>query len=81
MAAMSGNGTSDWYVPATPTRSLNSAAAPVNPRVDSKEKSYHPAQPQFRIPRKVGKGGSNRCAPHYVALPSAARQAQMMIPE
>jgi hypothetical protein len=37
----------------------------VNPRIEAPDKSYDPAQPQFRIPRKVVKGGSYLCAPNY----------------
>ena len=29
------------------------------------EESCDPAQPQFRVPRKVIKGGSHLCAPNY----------------
>jgi hypothetical protein len=35
----------------------------VNPRIQSPDKSYDPAQPQFRTPRKVVKGGPRLCAP------------------
>jgi hypothetical protein len=50
-----------------------------NPRITSQEKSYDPAQPQFRIPRKVVKGGSYLCAPnYYLRYRPAARQPQMI---
>ena len=50
-----------------------------NPRVRSSEKSYDPNQPQFRIPRKVVKGGSHLCAPNYcLRYRPAARQPQMI---
>jgi formylglycine-generating enzyme len=48
-------------------------------RIISPEKSYDPAQPQFRIPRKVVKGGSLLCAPNYcLRYRPAARQPQMI---
>ena len=51
----------------------------VNPRIVSPEKSYDPAQCQFRIPRKVVKGGSFLCAPnYYLRYRPAARQPQMI---
>ena len=41
--------------------------------------SYDPRQPQFRIPRKVIKGGSHLCAPNYcLRYRPAARQPQMI---
>ncbi len=56
--------TQDWYrdrhlVPS------GSCCAPGNPRGPSKNRSYDPATPQIRIPRKVVKGGSFMCAPNY----------------
>jgi len=43
------------------------------------EKSYDPRQPQFRIPRRVVKGGSYLCAPNYCfRYRPAARQPQMI---
>ena len=41
----------------------------------SAEKSYDPRQPQFRIPRKVVKGGSHLCAPNYCFRYRPAAQA------
>jgi sulfatase modifying factor 1 len=35
------------------------------PRGGEVDESYDPAQPQFRIPRKVLKGGSYLCADSY----------------
>ena len=72
--------TSDWFV----RRHADEVVAPccgpaVNPRITSPEKSYDPAQPQFRIPRKVVKGGSHLCAPNYcLRYRPAARQPQMI---
>jgi sulfatase modifying factor 1 len=68
--------TSDWYSdrsqPDTP-----SCCAPE--RTPTKEGSYDPAQPQFRIPRKVIKGGSHLCTIQYCfRYRPAARQPQML---
>lgn len=72
--------TSDWYVPRHADEVVKSCCGPpVNPRIASKDKSYDPAQPQFRIPRKVVKGGSHLCAPNYcLRYRPAARQPQMI---
>ncbi len=72
--------TCDWFV----RRHADEVVAPccgpaLNPRIASPEKSYDPAQPQFRIPRKVVKGGSHICAPNYcLRYRPAARQPQMI---
>ena len=51
-------------------------AQPARPDV---EQSYDPAQPQFRIPRKVIKGGSYLCADSYCQrYRPAARRPQMI---
>lgn len=69
--------TTDWYSAkhaATPGSccSGSSARAPV-------EGSYDPNQPQFRIARKVLKGGSHLCAPNYcLRFRPAARSPQMI---
>ena len=43
------------------------------------EESYDPAQPQFRVPRKVVKGGSFLCADSYcLRYRPAARRPQMI---
>lgn len=72
--------TSDWYVPRHADEVVKSCCGPaVNPRMVSPEKSYNPHQPQFRIPRKVVKGGSHLCAPNYcLRYRPAARQPQMI---
>lgn len=69
--------TSDWYAARrdgvqSPCCGDASAAA-------LREQSYDPAQPQFRIPRKVLKGGSFLCAPNYcLRFRPAARSPQMI---
>jgi formylglycine-generating enzyme len=72
--------TSDWYEPRGADPTVKSCCmGSVNPRVVSPEKSYDPRQPQFRIPRKVVKGGSHLCAPNYCfRYRPAARQPQMI---
>ena len=72
--------TSDWYVPRHADEVVKSCCGPpANPRISSPEKSYDPAQPQFRIARKVVKGGSHLCAPNYcLRYRPAARQPQMI---
>lgn len=72
--------TSDWYVQSHAGELTPSCCGPaVNPRIGSSEKSYDPAQPNIRIPRKVVKGGSHLCAPNYcLRYRPAARQPQMI---
>ena len=74
--------TSDWYVPhldESANMVKTCCTTFVNPRVTSSEYSYDPRQPQFRIPRKVVKGGSHICAPNYcLRYRPAARQPQMI---
>ena len=72
--------TSDWFVFRHAEEMTRSCCGPaVNPRILSEGKSYDPAQPQFRIPRKVVKGGSHLCAPNYcLRYRPAARQPQMI---
>ncbi len=68
--------TSDWYTSRHPT---GHCCAPADPRGASKEDSFDPAQPQFRIPRKVIKGGSHLCADSYcLRYRPAARRPQMI---
>jgi formylglycine-generating enzyme len=70
--------TSDWYV-ARHNKEVTSCCTPNKPRGAKPEESYDPAQPQFRIPRKVVKGGSFLCAPNYcLRYRPAARQPQMV---
>jgi formylglycine-generating enzyme required for sulfatase activity len=72
--------TSDWYEPRSSNPMVKSCCmGSANPRVVTPEKSYDPRQPQFRIPRKVVKGGSHLCAPNYCfRYRPAARQPQMI---
>ncbi len=72
--------TSDWYVQNLGEEASTPCCGPAsNPRIHSPEKSYDPGQPQFRIPRKVVKGGSFLCAPNYcLRYRPAARQPQMI---
>ena len=72
--------TSDWYTPRGSNPTVKSCCATTtNPRITSPEKSFDARQPQFRIPRKVVKGGSHLCAPNYcLRYRPAARQPQMI---
>jgi sulfatase modifying factor 1 len=57
--------TSDWYRPRHIEDQPKACCIPLDPRGGSKSKSYDPAQPTIRIPRKVLKGGSHLCAENY----------------
>jgi len=72
--------TSDWFAAQLANEVVKGCCGPaVNPRVTSPDKSYDAAQAQFRIPRKVVKGGSYLCAPNYcLRYRPAARQPQMV---
>ncbi len=72
--------TSDWWTPRRPDEIVKSCCVPVsNPRIVSPDQSYNQAQPQFKIPRRVLKGGSHLCAPNYcLRYRPAARQPQMI---
>lgn len=68
--------TTDWYV--GKHRSGKPCCMPEAAR-GTGERSYDPAQPQFRIPRRVVKGGSHLCADSYcLRYRPAARQPQMI---
>ena len=70
--------TSDWFVSCHADEIVKTCCGPaVNPRIVAMEKSYDRLQPDFRIPRKVLKGGSHLCAPNYcMRYRPAARQPQ-----
>jgi sulfatase modifying factor 1 len=71
--------TSDWYAETAVEPTGAACCVPVNPRGGSIEASYDPAQPQFRVPRKVIKGGSYLCADTYcLRYRPAARRPQMI---
>ena len=63
--------TSDWWTERRDEPRSSPCCVP--------EESYDPAQPQFRIPRKVVKGGSYLCADSYcLRYRPAARRPQMV---
>jgi formylglycine-generating enzyme required for sulfatase activity len=69
--------TCDWYSAHDPGSGCG--CTPANPRGGTVEGSYDPGQPQFRIPRKVLKGGSYLCADSYcLRYRPAARRPQMV---
>ena len=71
--------TDDWWTERHPERSGGSCCLPSNPRGGSLEDSYDRAQPQFRMGRKVVKGGSHLCADSYcLRYRPAARRPQML---
>jgi formylglycine-generating enzyme required for sulfatase activity len=71
--------TEDWWTDRHAGDAEASCCAPVGPRGGDIEHSYDPAQPQFRVPRKVIKGGSHLCADTYcLRYRPAARRPQMI---
>ncbi|HEX4008782.1 MAG TPA: formylglycine-generating enzyme family protein [Solirubrobacteraceae bacterium] len=71
--------TADWYLEHRGEPAGAPCCIPVNPRGGRPQDSYDPAQPQFRIPRKVLKGGSYLCADSYcLRYRPAARRPQMI---
>lgn len=71
--------TTDWWTTRHPDEVHKACCIPVDPRGDDVEQSFDPAQPQFRIPRKVVKGGSHLCADSYcMRYRPAARRPQMV---
>ncbi len=71
--------TSDWYAAGQASDPTSPCCVPRNPRGSREEESLDPGQPQFRIPRKVVKGGSHLCARNYCfRYRPAARQPQMI---
>jgi sulfatase modifying factor 1 len=71
--------TADWYADRHQRRGTGPCCVPRNPRGDEEAASRDPAQPQFRVPRKVLKGGSFLCADSYcLRYRPAARRPQMV---
>jgi formylglycine-generating enzyme required for sulfatase activity len=72
--------TTDWYASGHDAEPDPSPCCiPRNPRGAGIEASYDPGQPQFRVPRKVIKGGSFLCADSYChRYRPAARRPQMV---
>ena len=71
--------TADWYSSRHPDPAASSCCVPQNPRGTGEEASFDPAQPQFRVPRRVVKGGSFLCADSYcLRYRPAARRPQMI---
>jgi sulfatase modifying factor 1 len=69
--------TADWYAVANRFAPTQGCCLPHNPRGGDREASVNPHHAQFRIPRKVVKGGSHLCAPSYCfRYRPAARQPQ-----
>ena len=67
--------TGDWYV--EHWKNAGGASDQVNPRGGTWEQSMDPRSPEFRVGRKVVKGGSYLCAPGYSRrYRPAARMAQ-----
>ncbi|WP_425334503.1 formylglycine-generating enzyme family protein [Prescottella agglutinans] len=70
--------TDDWYAEGN-GGGQSSCCVPRNPRGPDIAESYDPRQPQFRVPRKVIKGGSFLCADSYCRrYRPAARRPQMI---
>ena len=71
--------TSDWYADGHQAEADKPCCVPTDPRGPGVESSYDPAGPQFRIPRRVVKGGSFLCADNYCQrYRPAARRPQMV---
>ena len=68
----------DWYTEGR-WPDVSACCVPRDPRGGSQEDSYDPAQPQFRVARKVVKGGSFLCADSYCRrYRPAARRPQVV---
>ena len=79
MAGNAWDWTVDWYTDVHPEDADKPCCVPDNPRGGTLDGSYDRAQPQFRIPRKVIKGGSFGCADSYcLRYRPAARRPQMI---
>jgi formylglycine-generating enzyme required for sulfatase activity len=71
--------TSDWYVDRHRGDSNKPCCVPLNPKGATPEQSLDPAQPQFKIPRKVIKGGSHLCADSYCMRYRPAARRPLMV--
>ncbi len=71
--------TDDWWSSRHPDDAGSPCCAPQNPRGGDREASYDPAQPQFRVGRKVIKGGSHLCADSYCLRYRPAARRPLMI--
>jgi formylglycine-generating enzyme required for sulfatase activity len=70
--------TEDWWTDRHPDEA-DHCCMPAKAHGGDLESSYDPAQPQFRIGRKVVKGGSHLCADSYcLRYRPAARRPQMV---
>jgi formylglycine-generating enzyme required for sulfatase activity len=82
LSDMAGNAwdwTADWWTEVHPEDADKPCCIPVDPRGGQIEQSYDPAAPEWRIPRKVVKGGSYLCAPNYcLRYRPPARRPQMI---
>ena len=79
MAGNAWDWTADWWSESHPEDADKPCCIPDNPRGGKMEQSYDPAAPQWRIPRRVVKGGSFLCAPNYcLRYRPAARRPQMI---
>jgi formylglycine-generating enzyme len=71
--------TDDWWTSSHPADADEPCCIPENPRGGTLDASFDPAQPLFRVPRKVVKGGSHLCADSYcLRYRPAARRPQMV---
>ena len=71
--------TADWYSARHPDAAERPCCIPADPRGGPESGSIDPELPQFRIPRKVIKGGSFLCADSYCRrYRPAARRPQMI---
>ena len=67
--------TTDWYADRHPAAVDKPCCIPRNPRGGDLGDSYDRRQPQFRVPRKVVKGGLSVCRQLLHALPTRRAQA------
>ena len=71
--------TEDWWTQQHAGDVEKACCIPHNPRGGDLAESFDPSQPQFKISRKVVKGGSHLCAPNYcLRYRPSARRPQMI---